>query len=116
MPTINTDGTTTSLVSANQAAGFSIVKYKGTGSTATVGHGLGSVPKLILTKVVSASGNGWACYSEETGIDNYLELNSTVTQQPYTNYWGSAAPTTSVFGVVNQSYNNNVNGADIIAY
>ena len=28
-PSINTDGTSTSLVSANQAAGFSVVEYTG---------------------------------------------------------------------------------------
>ena len=103
-------------VRANVDAGFSVVKYTGTGSTATVGHGLGSVPKLILTKVVSADGNSWACYSEETGIDNYLELNTTAAKQAYTGYWGSAVPTTSVFGVVNANFNNNVSGANIIAY
>jgi len=103
-------------VRANVASGFSVVKYTGTGSTATVGHGLGSVPKLILTKVVSADGNSWACYSEETGIDNYLELNTTAAKQAYTGYWGSATPTTSVFGVVNANFNNNVSGANIIAY
>jgi len=103
-------------VRANVDAGFSVVKYTGTGSTATVGHGLGSVPKLILTKVVSANGNSWACYSEETGIDNYLELNTTDAKQFASNYWGSAVPTTSVFGVVDANFNNNVSGANIIAY
>ena len=38
---INTDGTIQSIVSANQAAGFSIIGYTGDGSaSATVGHGL----------------------------------------------------------------------------
>jgi hypothetical protein len=38
----NTDGSITSTVQANQDAGFSIVTYTGTGSAATLGHGLGS--------------------------------------------------------------------------
>ena len=41
----NSDGSITSSLSANQEAGFSIVTYTGTGSVATVGHGLGKVPK-----------------------------------------------------------------------
>ncbi len=40
----NTDGSITSSVSANTTSGFSIVSYTGTGSNATVGHGLGVAP------------------------------------------------------------------------
>ena len=36
----NTSGTITSTVSVNTTSGFSIVSYTGTGSNATVGHGL----------------------------------------------------------------------------
>ena len=46
----NTDGSISSTVSANTTSGFSIVKYTGTGANATVGHGLNSVPKMILVK------------------------------------------------------------------
>ena len=44
----NTDGTITSQVSANPTAGFSVVTYTGTGSAATVGHGLGVAPEWLL--------------------------------------------------------------------
>ena len=51
IPTVNTDGTIQSVVSANQAAGFSIVKYDGNGNTLqTVGHGLSSAPELVIIK------------------------------------------------------------------
>ena len=43
----NTDGSITSTVQANTTAGFSIVTYTGTGSAATVGHGLGGTPDFI---------------------------------------------------------------------
>jgi hypothetical protein len=46
----NTDGSITSTVSANTTSGFSIVSYTGTGSAATVGHGLGVAPKMIIKK------------------------------------------------------------------
>ena len=64
-PSINTDGTTTSIVSANQAAGFSIVSYTG-GGAANVGHGLNSAPELIITKNLDAS-EQWFVYSAATG-------------------------------------------------
>ena len=46
----NTNGNITSQVSANQDAGFSIVKYTGNGSVMTIGHGLSSAPELIIFK------------------------------------------------------------------
>ena len=46
----NNDGTITTSVSVNEKAGFSIVSYSGTGSAGTIGHGLGKVPKWIITK------------------------------------------------------------------
>ena len=37
--------------SANTTAGFSIIKYTGNGvATATIGHGLGAVPKTLIVK------------------------------------------------------------------
>ena len=71
----NTDGTTTSQVSANPDAGFSIVKYTGGGSV-NVGHGLSSAPDLIINKITNASG-GWVVYNSISGTGKYLYLNST---------------------------------------
>jgi hypothetical protein len=44
----NTDGSITSTVSASTTSGFSIVTYTGTGSNATIGHGLGSAPSVVI--------------------------------------------------------------------
>jgi hypothetical protein len=47
----NTEGTITSQVSANTTAGFSIVSWTGNGTAgATVGHGLGVAPKMVIVK------------------------------------------------------------------
>jgi len=47
----NTSGTISSTVSANTTSGFSIISYTGNGSSsATVGHGLGVVPKMVICK------------------------------------------------------------------
>ena len=46
----NNNGTIESVVSASPESGFSIVKYKGSGTAgATVGHGLGVKPEFILS-------------------------------------------------------------------
>jgi hypothetical protein len=76
----NTDGTITSSVSANTTAGFSIVSWTGTGATATVGHGLGTTPKLFIVKERSEVRN-WPVVT--TAIDGswdslYLNLTDTV--------------------------------------
>jgi hypothetical protein len=63
----NSDGSITSSVSASTTAGFSIVSYTGTGSNATVGHGLGVAPSFVIIKdrdnavswVVSGDNIGW---------------------------------------------------------
>jgi len=47
----NNDGSITSQVSVNEEAGFSIISYTGNNTNnATVGHGLGKTPALLITK------------------------------------------------------------------
>ena len=54
----NTDGTiNTTTTSVNSTAKFSISKYTGTGSNATIGHGLGVAPELVLIKKTNSSKN-----------------------------------------------------------
>jgi hypothetical protein len=71
-PAINTDGTSTSLVSANQAAGFSVVEYAGP-SALNPGHGLGGTPDLIITKGASAV-EDWYIYNSINGTGKYLSF------------------------------------------
>jgi len=71
---------TPSAYSFNQAAGFSIIKYTGTGSTATLPHGLGVTPNLILIKKLSGADN-WTWKSDGgisgyTGFTKYMYLNN----------------------------------------
>ena len=73
----NTDGTITSQVSANTEAGFSIVSYTGNGTAgATVGHGLGVEPSIVIFKNRDLTSN-WAVYSNQLGVDYTLFLNTT---------------------------------------
>jgi len=74
----NTDGSTNSTVSVNTTAGFSVVKWTGTGSGTTIGHGLGAVPKIIFVKNISSARNWVVNVGEIVGTDERsLYLNAT---------------------------------------
>ena len=76
LPSINTEGTIQSLVSANQAAGFSIVAYTGDGNTSsTVGHGLPSAPKLLINKS-RGNAQGWAIVHEDLSTGYYIGFST----------------------------------------
>ena len=96
-------------MSANTTAGFSVVTYTGTGANATVGHGLGVVPSMVINKSRSDSEN-WIVKHTSISSGNVLRLNTT--DQAYTplnstiNQLSSATTigfTTSGSGDVNQS-------------
>ena len=111
----NTDGTINSTVSVNTTAGFSIVKYTGTGSNATVGHGLGAVPKWIIVKNLSASGNSWCVYHSGIGNTAAAFLEGTVVPHAHVDYWNNTSPTSSVF-YIGAGTGTNGNGNNLIAY
>jgi hypothetical protein len=111
----NTNGSITSTVSASTAAGFSIVTYTGTGTTGTVGHGLGSTPQLIINKIrLTSAGENWPVYTTTTGPTNYLALGSTIASSSAT-IWNNTAPTSSVFSVLGGNWAN-INGNTYITY
>lgn len=104
----NTDGSTTSTVSANTDAGFSIVTYTGTGANATVGHGLASAPDLIIFKERGAV-NDWCVYhSSNTSAPetDYLQINKTNATVDSVLTFNDTAPTASVFTVSTDSLVN----------
>jgi len=94
----NTSGSITSTVSVNASAGFSVVTYTGTGSAATVGHGLGVAPSMIITKKRSSTSD-WGVYHISTGNTNYLLLDSTAASASSSTYWNNTSPTSSVFSI-----------------
>ncbi len=111
----NTAGTIASSVSANTTAGFSIVVYTGNGTNgATVGHGLGAKPSLIIEKGRSTAYN-WSvqgCGVLWTPATSTLFLNATNAL----NVSGAiAAPTTSVFTPSATLYANE-SGVSNVAY
>ena len=110
----NSDGSITSTVSANTTAGFSIVGWTGSGANATIGHGLGVAPKMIIIRRRTGSTTNWKVYHESIGNDNELNLNETSAKASSTRFQ-STSPTSSVFSVSSNSAVNE-SSQSIIAY
>jgi hypothetical protein len=69
----NTGGSITSTVSANATSGVSIIKYTGTGSAATVGHGLSAIPKMIIIKgLTNTSAENWRVFHHKTSAQRLI--------------------------------------------
>tara|TARA_Y100000592_G_C5421758_1_gene293557 strand:+ start:164 stop:1210 length:1047 start_codon:yes stop_codon:yes gene_type:complete len=112
----NTDGSiNTTYTSVNTTAGFSISQYTGTASTATVGHGLGVAPSVVLTKNLAVDYN-WQMYHTGLTSANYrIALDQTDAEGGDSTAFNNTAPTSSVFSVGTSSRTNG-NGNSIIAY
>lgn len=106
----NTAGSISSQVRANATAGFSIVTWNGNGN-ATIGHGLGVAPQLIICKKRSGVG-GWQVGHSSIGWTRRLFLESTGTGDTAASAWNNTAPTSTVFTVGNTS----LFGGDIVSY
>ena len=111
----NTSGSINSTVSVNATSGCSVVSYSANNTAgATVGHGLGVVPKMILVKESTGSVNDWTVYHVTQGNTTRGILNET-------NAWGSNAawnnttPTSSVFTIGSGSVVNR-SGSTYMAY
>ena len=100
--------------SASATAGFSIVKYPGSASDVTVGHGLSQAPELILIKNLDAAVS-WPVYVGPLGNAKRLELNDPYYEQA-TTHWVSTSPTASVFTLDGGVQGINNAGEDFIAY
>ena len=112
--TANTSGTISSTVSVNQTAGFSIVSYTGTGSNATVGHGLGVAPKMMIVKNRSAVAQ-WEVYHVSTGNTSATQLSGTGAPDVSSTYWNDTTPTSTLFSIGTGTPTNG-SGNSIITY
>jgi hypothetical protein len=117
----NTSGSITSTVSVNTTAGFSIVTYTGTGANATVGHGLGVAPKMIIVKRRS-TGTGtysWTVWNKSVADNSgaafvlFLEATSAATSRATS--FNSTAPTSTVFSI-GTDLGTNENTSNFVAY
>ena len=110
----NSNGSITSTVQANTTAGFSIVSYVGTNSDATIGHGLGAVPKMIIVKNREATQN-WGVYHESLGNDTILQLDVTNAEWD-TDVFDDTTPTSTVFSIGGGHGISNGSSQNHIAY
>jgi hypothetical protein len=101
-------------VRANASAGFSVVTYTGTNVAATIGHGLGVEPHLIICKSRSGS-TGWLVYHKSLGNTNYLILNATDASAAAAGAWNNTTPTATVFTIGTGTFVN-TNGATQVSY
>ena len=111
----NTNGTISSQVSVNPTAGFSVVTYTGNGTTsATVGHGLGVAPKMIILKSRSGTSD-WEVFHTGLSASNGIRLNSAASQVAVGSTSGglmNTSPTSTTFGFIAGPVNvNNVNAS-----
>jgi hypothetical protein len=89
-------------MSINTDAGFSIVKYTGTGANATVPHGLSSAPDFIIIKSLDEGTTNytgqWDVYHTSLGANKLIALNTTGAYTSPTNVW-TATPDSNVITI-----------------
>jgi hypothetical protein len=108
----NTSGSISAQVRANPTAGFSICTFTAQSSgNATVGHGLGVAPSLVIVK--SRTQNlGWYIYTKTIGSSGWLQFTAAAAVTGNSAAFGGTEPTSTVF-----TYGSGLTGTgDIVAY
>jgi hypothetical protein len=126
-PSSNTNGSITSSVSANVAAGQSVLTYTGTGSNATVGHGLSQAPDLVIVKRRNAGSSNWVVGTDsqeakilhsgtfdftDTGALNLGSGGAWVDETIF----NDTAPSSTVFSLGGSDGRNNASGGTYLAW
>ena len=103
----NEVGTITSTVSVNTTAGFSIVRAASmAGSGGTIGHGLGTVPDMVIGRMQSEVFNWWVWHQGLTGGTYHVKLNDTSAQAAAMSVY-SALPTSTLINTGGSWTNGN---------
>ena len=113
----NTDGSISSTVSANTTSGFSIVSYSGGGSFGdTVGHGLNSVPAMIIVKCTSASSD-WYIWQKNMGANDnqFMAFNTSALQTSGATIFDVSAMSNTTF-TLGTNIDVNGSGRTFVAY
>ena len=104
------------IISANANAGFSIVKWTGTGTRGfKTPHGLSAAPELIILKDLSAT-NHWVVGNSQSGWTKAMHLDLSNGDNTSDAYWFDTAPTSTVFTTDALGTAYNVLGNEYIAY
>tara|TARA_Y100001951_G_C11283543_1_gene267055 strand:- start:354 stop:1397 length:1044 start_codon:yes stop_codon:yes gene_type:complete len=112
----NTTGSiNTTYTSANTTSGFSIIKYNGNGTGgATIGHGLGAAPKLVIIKRTDTSSN-WIVGHASQGFTKFNYFNTTDGVVTNAGAFNNTAPSSTVITLGTWNDVNNSSGT-YIAY
>ena len=112
----NTDGSITSTVQANTTAGFSIVTYSGNQTNdATVGHGLGTAPQVVIIKERNGTSSWVVKHTSLTDAGYYLILEADNAQSTAANVWNDTDPSSTVF-TLGDNTSVNENNLNYVAY
>ena len=111
-----TGGTITpSSYSISATAGQSVIAYTGNDTAgATIPHGLGVTPGLIICKRLDGADNWWVHIESFTG-PQYIALNYGNAVSTATTVWNDTLPTDTVFSIGTDS-GINASGGTFIAY
>ena len=107
----DTSGDIDATVSANQAAGFSVVNYVPNGTaSATVPHGLGVAPEMVFYKRYNSS-SSWFCWTTVIdGSDDYLSLNTNAAKENVSQAGGTSFTSSFIRAT------NYANNSEAVAY
>tara|TARA_Y100000361_G_scaffold142258_1_gene148148 strand:+ start:60 stop:1133 length:1074 start_codon:yes stop_codon:yes gene_type:complete len=112
----NTSGNITSTVQANTDAGFSIVTYTGNGNDgATVGHGLGVAPSMVIFKCRDTGNTDWRVYHKTISPANAITLSGDGNKYGASSVFTSAFTSTTL-NLENDAGGVNKSGSAMIAY
>ena len=100
--------------SFNATSGCSIIAYDGTGSNATLPHGLGVAPKAVFVKRLDTGGD-WLVYHEKVEATEYLRLDNNQAETTSSTAWNDTAPTSTLFSIGDRNEVNNSSG-NYVAY
>ena len=108
---------TPSAVSLNTTSGISIIKYVGNITAgATIAHGLGAIPEVIIVKKLTATA-AWRVYYQNASVGKgmYLTLNTSDSDTSDTTMWNDTEATSTLLYLGSNTDVNNT-GTDYIAY
>jgi len=109
----NTSGTISAQVRANTTAGFSIISYTGNKTSgATIGHGLGVAPAMVIIKE-RANSSDWIIYHQSLGATQSIYF-TTAASNTNSIWFNNTAPSSTVITLGNSDGTNRAN--TMIAY
>ena len=108
----NTNGSITSQVSANVAAGFSIATFTSITGVMTIGHGLSKAPELVTNQMTS-SGSAWWTFHKDIGNTKAMRFTGSNSPGTSSNFWNNTSPSSTV---VTLGAGTGGNAADAVMY